>query len=586
MVKKLRRVLLLLLLAPVLPILGLSPFSHAYVNRLALRKARDEEDKGNPRVNRELLQLLSKHEREFVNAGNSADAISTYHVLNGIDLYDYAHNYHPDHAQGVPRFGYTLVNEWYENRSKYPEHHVAIAAGWLAHQLADWCPHYACIRDNGELDDDPTRVADGLSTFAGFANALTIFGADLPAEFRERYKVPNHGLYELFLDTIVLASDEGKGLYGTRVNLFDHEKYPCGLLTRCSERFRAEGFVRIPPEHVPSLERDFNTIILGTGVLIKFLLKACPDLCRDLESFVKTDVLELAADKVFEGLFCKSWDEFRNFSAGSVEQRDAGSVNGPLVGLSSEKLTAPGSALFSILYQIGGSFRRDVSPDDLARLIDEPAEAVLSQIPRVGKIAPAIDSILESFGRDMDTALYRLLREKLRRLGGSSKGKWKDQSPILAFLSGLLLDAEGDISSARKAMRFGLRPIISVCGTHNQDSDSELANMFARRKIHLRAIPAVANSYPQDLKALKQLDENTLTIRIDGYDLKQDAAIGTFTVSRDSRGALDISIEIKADVVPGVHHVFVDIKDNNGVHSEYLDRKIAVGRANTNGTPS
>ena len=98
-----------------------------------------------------------------------------------IDLYDYAHNYHPDHAQGVPRFGYTLVNEWYENRSKYPEHHVAIAAGRLAHQLADWYPPYACIRDNGELDDDPTRVADGLSTFAGFANALTIFGADLPA---------------------------------------------------------------------------------------------------------------------------------------------------------------------------------------------------------------------------------------------------------------------------------------------------------------------------------------------------------------------------------------------------------------------
>lgn len=121
MAKKLRQVLLLLLLAPVLPILALSPFSHAYVNRVALRKARDEAHKGNPRVNKELLELLSKHEREFVNAGNSADAISTYHVLNGIDLYDYAHNYHPDHAQGVPRFGYTLVNEWYENGSSGPE---------------------------------------------------------------------------------------------------------------------------------------------------------------------------------------------------------------------------------------------------------------------------------------------------------------------------------------------------------------------------------------------------------------------------------------------------------------------------------
>lgn len=357
-------------------------------------------------------------------------------------------------------------------------------------QLVDWDPHYARIRDNGDLDDDLTRITDGLCTFAGFANALTIFGGDLPAEWRERYKVPKHGLHELFLDTIVLASD---------------------------------------------------------------------GLCSDPERFVKTDVLQLGAGKVFKGLLYKSWDELRSTPASSVEQRDAGGVNGPQVGLPSEELTTPGSALFSILYQIGGSFKREVSPDDLARLIDEPVEVPISQIARVGKIAPAVDSILESLGRDLDAAVYRLLREKLRRLGGNYKGKWKDQSPILAFLSGLLLDAEGGLSSARKAMWFGLRPIVSVCAAHNKDVDSELANMFAHRKIHLRAIPAVADSSPEALKARKQLDENTLIIRIDGYDLKQDPAIGTFGVSRDSRAALDINIGIKADVVPGIHYIFVDI---------------------------
>lgn len=588
MVKKLRRMLLWLLLAPVFAIVGLSPFSHAYVNRLALRKARDEECKGNPRVNRELLRLVSEHEKEFVDAGNSADAISTYHVLNGIDLYDYAHNYHPDHAQGVPRFGYTLVTEWYENRSKYPEHHLAIAAGWLAHQLADWYPHYACIRDNGELDDDPTRIADDVSTFPGFANALTIFGADLPPELRERYRVPNHGLYELFLDTIVLASEDGKDLFDTRVNLFDHEAYPCGLLTKCSERFAGsgEGFVRIPPEHLPSLERDFNMIILGMGVLIRFLLRMCPDLPSQLKSIVKADIFELAADKVFEELFCKSWDEFRTFSARSVGPRDAGNINGPLVGLSSEKLSTPGSALFSILYQIGGSFKREVSPDELARLIDEPLEALLSQIPKVGAIVPAFDSTVESLGWDADAVVYKLLRDTLRRFGGSSKGRWKDQSPILAFLSGLLLDAQGDISSARTAMRRGLRPLIVLGTADRRAPDSELATMFAQGKIYLRAIPAATYSYPEDLRALKQLNEETLIIRVDGYDLKKSPGIGRFAVSRDPLGALDIVIEITTEIRAGVHHIFVDIKDNSGVHSEYLDRKIVVGQANASRTQS
>lgn len=586
--KKLGRMLLWLLLAPVFPIVGFSPFSHAYVNRLALRKARDEECKGNPRVNRELLTLVSEHEKEFVDAGNSADAISTYHVLNGVDLYDYAHNYHPDNAQGVPRFGYTLVTEWYENRSKYPEHHLAIAAGWLAHQLADWYPHHACIRGNGELDDDPTRIADDLSTFPGFANALTIFGVDLPPELRERYRVPNHGLYELFLDTIVLASPGGKDLYDTRVNLFDYEAYPCGLLTKCSERFAGsgEGLVRIPPEHLPSLERDFNMIILGMGVLIRFLLRMCPDLPSQLKSIVKADISKLAAHKVFEELFCKSWDEFRTLSARSVEPQDAGNINGPLVGLSSEKLSTPGSALFSILYQIGGSFRKEVSPHDLGRLIDEPVETLLSRIPKVGTLLTRLEALLENHGKDMDNAVYEFLRNTVYRLGGNSKGRWKDQSPILAFLSGLLLDAQGDISSARTAMRRGLRPLIVVGTANHRAPDSELATMFTEGKIHLRAIPAATDSYPNDLWTLKQLNRDTLIIRIDGYDLEQSPGIGRFAVSRDSHGALDIVIEITTEIRPGVHHIFVDIKDDSGVHSEYLDRKIVVEQANASRTQS
>ncbi|NPV81341.1 MAG: hypothetical protein HPY52_13890 [Firmicutes bacterium] len=607
--EKFKSLFLLMLLLPVFPVIALSPFSHAYVNRLALKRAKDEKKNGNHQINRELLQIVSAHENEFINAGNSADAISTYHILNGIDLYDYAHNCHPDNARGIPRFGYALVDEWNGNRSKYPESHLAIVSGWLAHQLADWYPHYACVKGNGELSDDPSEIADDTHTFAGFANALTIFGADLPRELRGRYKVPNHGLYELFLDVAVLASDEGKDLYGIKVNLFDHKERPYGLLTRCSERFWGQGCVRIPPEHLPSLERDFNTIIFGTGLLIRFLLRVCPNLHEDLKSFVKTDILSLAADRVVEGLFCKSWEEIQNL-AGPAEPKAEG-FHYQLRGLSSQQLTKPGSAIFSILYQIGGSFKADISREEIERLIDEPVEALLSKIPGVGGVAAGIEARLEQRGADLDELLYSFLLKSLRRLGASSKGNWKDQSPIIAFLSGLLLDADGDISAAREAMRRGLRPIITLGAPEEETStcsgnirpldrllpasgdaavadsiDVSLETMFAAKKINLRCIPAIADSYTKDLRDCKELDEDTLIVRVDGFDLKENQDIGVYTVSRDSKGCLTVSIDLKADVKPGVHHLFVDVKDRCSVHSEYIDRKIVVGRAIAKGDPT
>lgn len=409
-----------------------------------------------------------------------------------------------------------------------------------------------------------------------------MFGADLPRELRARYKVPNHGLYELFLDILVLASDEGKDLCGIGVNLFDHEKSAYGLLTKCSERFRRQGYVRIPPEHVPSLERDFNMIITGTAVLIRFLLKACRGLCNNLKDFINTRILELAADKVFEGLFCKSWDDIRALS-GLVEEA-VDEPSGKLIGISSQQLTKPGSALFSILYQVGASFKRDVSRNDVVQMVDEPLQALLSQVPVAGRAAPVMDFLIETLGADMDALPYWLLRRKLRKLGGGSKGAWKDQSPILAFLSGLLLDAEGDIARAREIMRKGLRPLIIVVGSAEGEEDCKLKEMFAAGRIDLYAVPAIAESYPEDLRRSKELDKNTLLVRIDGYNLKENPDVAAYTVQNGPKGRLNISINIRADTLPGTHHLFVDIKDRNGVHSEYIDRKIVVGRANPGGS--
>ena len=48
----------------------------------------------------------------FIFAGNSADAISMYHILNKVSMYDYAHNAIPDTYSGCPQFGYALIDEW------------------------------------------------------------------------------------------------------------------------------------------------------------------------------------------------------------------------------------------------------------------------------------------------------------------------------------------------------------------------------------------------------------------------------------------------------------------------------------------
>ncbi|MEA4883257.1 MAG: hypothetical protein VB144_06310 [Clostridia bacterium] len=645
-----------MLLFPVMPILGFGPFSHPYVNRLALRKAKAKlaadvsEGEGpgpadalvaatgsggvQPRVNAELLALVLSHEHEFVNAGNAADCVSTYHVLNGIDLYDYAHNYHPDDASGTPVFGYALVDEWNQHRGDYPASHLAIAAGWLAHQIADWYPHYACVGADGTLNPDlcagadeamhpnphagadgtldsrPRARADGEPTFAGIANAYTVFGADLPPDLRERYRDANHALFELLIECDVLGRPDGAGLFHTQVNLFDHSGACAGLLTRCSQRFK--GHIRIPPEHLPSLERDMNAVILGTGLLVKFLLKACPRLHDEVGGFIDLSVLDLAADAVVDRLFCVGWDRIRELSRPEHADVYDSSLGGDIIGVSSTRLATPGSSLMSVLYWIGSSFGVGVTADSLELLVEEPIEGLLCLAGRVGEAYRALDSVLERFGADLDEIPYRALRRLLGRMGGSPKGKPREATPVLAFLSGLVLGESASLKEAREAMRLGLRPRIVVrgagqlgehgagnggreccgcrvgssegcegreccgCGGMGSGEGSALARMFADGRVEVAAAPAVADAYPPELRRLKSLDPSTLLVRVDGYNIAAEPGIASVRVTGDPSKKLDIVITFERQICPGVHHLFVDIHDNSGAHSEYLDHRVAT----------
>ena len=208
---KLRRLLTLTLMLPVLPCFMWGPFMHPYINLRALRKARDRADEGDASINMELVEACEDNLDHFVYGANSADTISTNHVTTGLTIYDYAHNAVPDNAQGLPFFGYALIDQWQRSSSSKPcKADLALACGWLGHQLADWYPHYARMEKGGVLSQDPTGVADEISSFSGFADAHPIFGDDhLPSILRTN-TVIEHALIELFYDIIAVHEHDSE----------------------------------------------------------------------------------------------------------------------------------------------------------------------------------------------------------------------------------------------------------------------------------------------------------------------------------------------------------------------------------------
>ncbi|MHB8927851.1 MAG: hypothetical protein ACYC9Q_09390, partial [Bacillota bacterium] len=180
------RALRLGLLMPVLPVIWFGPITHPEINRRALQKAKELKAAGGA-VNTKLLRVVSQNEEAFVFGGNSADAISTQHVLNGIAIYDYAHNQIPNSADGSPLFGYRLIAKWLENENgprPYPPRELAVACGWLAHQIADFYPHYAPVDSQGAL---VKAGATNGSPFKGYANSHRVLGTSFYREILDEY---------------------------------------------------------------------------------------------------------------------------------------------------------------------------------------------------------------------------------------------------------------------------------------------------------------------------------------------------------------------------------------------------------------
>ena len=286
-------------LLPLAPLLGWGPFTHIEVARLAWRKMKNSPDV----AANDLAERLEGHEDTFARAATSADAISAHHVLKGCPLYDYMHNWIPDNAHGVPRFGYALVQQCLHG----PPADLAVACGWLAHQMADWWAHYAPIAPDGSPATDPASQG----TFSGYANSFRVLGTDFYPEILEHYRVLDHALLELLYDLLVLHRPGGQSLHTQRPALFAPS--PGNPLTRASERWAA-SLPRVPPQVVREMEREFGRVMGGLITLYSLLRPFRPALQERVDrliSFSETGnvYLELCAEKVVQGVFGVSPEE-------------------------------------------------------------------------------------------------------------------------------------------------------------------------------------------------------------------------------------------------------------------------------------
>ncbi|HHX26774.1 MAG TPA: hypothetical protein GX721_08910, partial [Firmicutes bacterium] len=218
---QLRRLLMLSLLSPIFPAFLWGPFTHTHINRKALNKAKKLLENGDNTINQDLVNMLTSSretQESYALAANTADAISSYHTLNNFTAYDYTHNSIPDNARGLPNFGYTLVDTW----CRIPESawssretrllDLAIACGWLSHQIADWYAHYACIDGDGNLCDPEDAIADEVTRFSGYSDSHRVIGHDYPEPYLRRYNLADHGLTEFLVDSIIVSSPKGPRL--------------------------------------------------------------------------------------------------------------------------------------------------------------------------------------------------------------------------------------------------------------------------------------------------------------------------------------------------------------------------------------
>lgn len=506
------------LLGPALPLLGWGPFTHMHVTRLAWRKAQEHSST----AANDLLDRLAGQEEILVRASVSADAISSYHVLNASSLYDYMHNWIPDNAYGMPRFGYALVSHSLSASSR----DLAVACGWLAHQLADWWAHYALVGTDGNPAPWGEAAAGGV--FPGYANSFRILGPDFYPEVLERYQTLDHALVEALYDLLVIFTPDAADLRKQRPALF--EPGPANPLTLTSELWAAR-LPRIPPELVREMQRSFHRVMDGLITLYALLGPFRSWLQRRVDDLLQfgamgQEYLERCADKIWEGLFQVSYEEMAQWGAPEALPPGTGPPFAVREGVFSRR-AYPGTLLLTLAASLG-ELREEVDQTFLAQL----AQVLSAQPPTLPGLA-------------------------------------------LRFLSALARGWEEDDLYPLRWLRYSLPPVITLSGVTPSEVPARLPQVLAARELTVVFVPA-APLTSDPLTGPKSLDPSSLRLAFNGYDVDRYPAY--FRVEKCREGGKIIwHCRLRQPVEEGSHHVWAAARDRAGTAALPFTHEVRLG---------
>ncbi|MGE5586619.1 MAG: zinc dependent phospholipase C family protein [Clostridia bacterium] len=644
----LRRVALGALLGPVFPAFMWGPFTHVHINRTALQRAKELAtggcsgdsrnvagaagwadgasgsdasvaagtgatagggssgarpgsnvcgteaalpSRGERAVNRELLALLTSSpevENAYILAANSADAISSYHTLNNFTAYDYTHNSIPDHAQGVPNFGYTLIDTWRRlpetawRNSEDRLRDLAVACGWLSHQLADWHAHYACMDSQGNLCDPPDAIADELTTFSGYSDSHRVLGHDYPALFLRRYNLADHGLTEFLMDSLLIFGPDGLWLENLSLpRLSTLKEGNTNIITLASEDF--DGTVRLPEDHVPVLWKNMNLILLGMYVMQQLVRLRQPHIGREAAKVVRSDYVDLSVERVLSGLFCKSFDEIAYLARVGRRPRPSDQPIGPL---DTAGVKYPGTVIFKVAYSLASSLSAPdgtITTKTVARAMD-----IIENPLRTLDHAPVIGPLLRSdlvadvlWNKIAKPSVDAFITNSFDSIGATAKdGRAPVQEAILAFANAVLLKRRS-VEAARKDFATSMKPVVTVVnrdgsdlpGNREMPTQEELLHMvFGNRELVFKVWPAIPRG-GRELAALKSLDINSVRVNVNGYPVSEHPEFAELAIGFESdttTSPLLIRLKFGPAFRPGRYDIFVDVKDASGAKAEYL----------------
>lgn len=552
MLPRLYRILIRLLLLPVMPCFMWGPATHSYIAHRAFRKA--QSDPGLARCP-EIVDAIDHNPEVYLYSANSPDAIAANHVLYNIIVYDYAHNNIPNRPDGTPIFGYRLIAEALDRLRRASEaarhareRELAFACGWLTHQLSDWITHYKSVESE--------TVAGEAPTFFGYANSHQVLSPCFHPDILRAKREAEHILTETLHDAHIMFSDRTGLLSPGRNKVYLTTELDDNLVSAVSATFGRHGFSKIPAGHLAKLKEDFDVVINGIESCLVVAKAIQPCFVQVVREFSEKNqrYVEESVDRVVGELFALTREEIAQRAGTEPRALDyARSV--------SVVKTKEESLIQRLAFRIG----RVVTPDVIEALFAGPVAMFEWDIP--GPWDPSIKL-------DLGDKIKRLLPSRLGVLGGRA-----ESSRALVNFAEKLLSASGDImGQARDAYCSTLRPVTDLDEDRDpfepEDDDAILERMVSERRIRIRFTPAQRTDKE---RGRYLLDPNTIVIRINGY-LPDDPGAPFTLVQRWDRSGEILHCEISLDpeLQSGCIHLFADIRDRRGEHSQYIDKQVRL----------